>query len=127
MSQADNLPARAASPEKFEATLEMLVSTARESDIELDRSWTFRHDDAEDVMVEMTSLAPRPELAEPSTDYPPVVGNMTTGDFEAALKNLLTEGRDAGVTFDRSWTFRNADPDSIDVMVEVTRLAKPSC
>ncbi|WP_458210667.1 hypothetical protein [Haladaptatus sp. NG-SE-30] len=127
MSQANHIPAWASSPEEFEATLEMLISTAKKSGVEFDRSWTFRHDNDADVMVEITSLAPRPELAEPTPDYPPVPGGVSAMDFETALEDLLTKGQDAGIAFDRSWTFRDTNPDSNDVMVEVSQLAKPSC
>ena len=129
MSQANHIPAWAASPEEFERTLEVLVSTARENDVALDRSWTFRHDEPEydDVMVEMTSLAPRPELADPTPSQPSVSNGTTTADFEIALDELLTKGQKAGMAFDRSWTFRDSNPESNDTMIEISRLAKPSC
>ncbi|WP_435159707.1 hypothetical protein [Haladaptatus sp. DFWS20] len=126
MSQADHIPAWAASPEEFEATLEVLVSTAQENGVELNRSWTFRHSESErdDVMVEITSLASQPELADATPDQPTVPDGTTVTDFKTALGELLTKGQDAGMTFDRSWTFRDTNPDSDDVMVEVSRLAK---
>ncbi|MCO8247086.1 hypothetical protein NKF25_23785 [Haladaptatus sp. AB643] len=129
MSQANHIPAWAASPEEFERTLEVLVSTARENGVQLDRSWTFRHDEPEydDVMVEITSLAPRPELADPTPNQPSVSKNTTTADFEVALNELLMKGQEAGMAFDRSWTFRDSNPESNDTMVEISRLAKPSC
>ncbi|WP_423746432.1 hypothetical protein V5735_18490 (plasmid) [Haladaptatus sp. SPP-AMP-3] len=124
MSQANHIPAWAASPGEFERTLEVLVSTARDNDVELDRSWTFRHEKYDDVMVEITSLAPRPELAEPTPSQPSVSEGTTTDDFELALDELLMKGQDEGMTFDRSWTFRNSNPNSNDTMVEISRLAK---
>ena len=129
MSQANHIPAWAASPEEFERTLEALVSTARENDVELDRSWTFRHDEPEydDVMVEITSLAPRPEFTDPAPEQPSVSNNTAADDFEVTLDELLTKGQKAGIGVDRSWTFRDSDPDNNDMMVEITRLAKPSC
>ncbi|WP_049972883.1 hypothetical protein [Haladaptatus cibarius] len=128
MSQADHIPAWAASPEEFEATLEVLISTARENGVELDQSWTFRHEGMErdDIMVEITSLAPRPELADTTPTQPSVPTGTTTTDFKTALGELLTKGQDAGMTFNRSWTFRDTNPDSNDVMVEVSQLAKPT-
>lgn len=129
MSQANHIPAWAASPEEFELTLEVLISTARENDVQLDRSWTFRHDEPEydDVMVEITSLAPRPELADQTLNQPTASNGTTTADFEVALNELLVKGQEAGTTFDRSWTFRDTNPDSNDTMVEISRLAKPTC
>ncbi|WP_458187800.1 hypothetical protein [Haladaptatus sp. NG-WS-4] len=129
MSQANPLPSWAVSPETFKSTLGALVTTARENDVDIDRSWTFRYDDAEcdDVMVEITLLAPRPEFTEPSADRPSVPGGVGHQDFETVLEDLLTKGQDAGISFDRSWTFRDTNPDSNDVMVEVSRLAKPTC
>ncbi len=124
MSQANHIPAWAASPEEFERTLEVLVSTARDNDVELDRSWTFRHEKHDDVMVEITSLAPRPELAEPTPSQPSVSEEATAADFKLALDELLMKGQDEGMTFDRSWTFRDSNPDSNDTMVEISRLAK---
>ncbi len=128
MSQADHIPAWAASPEEFGLTLEVLVTTARENGVDLDRSWTFRYEDSErnDIMVEITRLAPRPELADAAPDKPTVPDGATATDFKTALGELLTKGQEAGMTFDRTWTFRDTDPDSNDVMVEVSRLAKPA-
>ena len=128
MSQANHIPAWAASPEEFERTLEVLVSTARDNDVELNRSWTFRHEKPEydDMMVEITSLAPQPELADPEPSRPTISKGTTSDEFEVALDELLTKGQDEGMTFDRSWTFRNRDPNSNDTMVEITRLANPA-
>jgi hypothetical protein len=128
MSQANHIPAWAASPEEFERTLEVLISTARDNDVELDRSWTFRHEKPEydDMMVEITSLAPQPELAAPTPNRPTVSDGTTSTEFEVALDELLTKGQDEGMTFDRSWTFRDSNPNSNDTMVEISRLAKPA-
>jgi len=127
MSQANHIPAWAASPEEFERTLEVLVSTARDNGVDLDRSWTFRHERPEydDMMVEITSLAPQPKLADPEPNRP-TVSNSTGTEFEVALDELLTKGQDEGMTFDRSWTFRDTDPNSNDTMVEISRLANPA-
>ncbi|WP_440010539.1 hypothetical protein [Halomicrococcus sp. SG-WS-1] len=129
MSQATQIPAWAASPEKFEDTLSALVATADESDLEFDRSWTFRYDDSDrdDVMVEISRLASRPNLTDQDPVRPPSLPEMpSTKEFETALDELLLKGQEAGIDFDRAWTLRNPDPDRDDVMVEISRLAKPA-
>ena len=51
---------------------------------------------------------------------------LSVDEFEDQLGHLLEVSARNGIDFDRSWTFRLPGDDVPDVMVEITRLQKPS-
>nr|WP_256490507.1 hypothetical protein [Haladaptatus sp. AB643] len=51
---------------------------------------------------------------------------LSVDEFEDQLGHLLEVSAVNGIDFDRSWTFRLPGDDVPDVMVEITRLQKPS-
>lgn len=120
MSQTDTASAWTALQE-FDDTLKSLLTAAARGDVAFDRSWTFRRDDeTPDVMVEITRLASRTDPPAPRNDH---ALEMNEAAFEAKLSQLFRRAHRDGVGLDRSWTVRCED--GPDLMVEVTRLAKP--
>jgi len=119
MSQTDSAPLWT-SPQEFEASLKALLIAARGSAIAFDRSWTFRReDDHPDLMVEVTRLASDPDTTRTCGEHTPT---MDETEFETELSSLLRDAHLSGIGFDRAWTFRCTD--GLDLMVEITRLAK---
>ncbi len=69
-------------------------------------------------------------------DLPPIIQGanpvshelelLSIDEFENQLGHLLEVSAVNGIDFDRSWTFRLPDDNVPDVMVEITRLQKPS-
>lgn len=51
---------------------------------------------------------------------------LSVDEFEDQLGHLLEVSVVNGIDFDRSWTFRLPGDDVPDVMVEITRLQKPT-
>ncbi|KZN24916.1 hypothetical protein A4G99_08800 [Haladaptatus sp. R4] len=51
---------------------------------------------------------------------------LSVDEFEDQLGHLLEVSAVNGIDFDRSWTFRLPGDDVPDVMVEITRLRKPT-
>ncbi|WP_233274871.1 hypothetical protein [Haladaptatus cibarius] len=120
MSQTDSAPLWSA-PQEFEASLKSLLAAAGRGDVTFDRSWTFRYDDDNpDLMVEVTRLAGQSGITRPCGKHAP---KMRAEAFETELSALLRDAHRSNVAFDRAWTFRCAD--GSDLMVEITRLAKP--
>ncbi|GKZ16318.1 MULTISPECIES: hypothetical protein [Haladaptatus] len=107
-------------PQEFEGSLKALLDAARRGGVTFDRSWAFRRDDDHpDLMVEVTRLVTDSDTAHSCDEYAPTMGET---EFETELSSLLRSASRSGIGFDRAWTFRCAD--GIDLMVEITRLAK---
>lgn len=59
------------------------------------------------------------ECDEQSSEEP-----MTPTEFQSELADLLRRGSRGDLSFDRAWTFRDAEGDIPDWMVEITELQK---
>ncbi|WP_458187819.1 hypothetical protein [Haladaptatus sp. NG-WS-4] len=86
--------------------------------VTFDRTWTFhRADNTSDVMVEVTYLGATPDTPRSGETHASV---MDVASFETELSTLLSQG--SRPLPDRAWTFQCSD--CVDMMVEITRLAK---
>ena len=119
MSQTDSAPLWTG-PQEFESSLKTLLVAARRDQVTFDRSWTFRReDDHPDLMVEVTRLASDPDTTQTCGEHD---STMDDTEFETELSSLLRDAHLSGIGVDRAWTLRCAD--GLDLMVEITRLAK---
>ena len=119
MSQTDSAPLWTG-PHEFENSLKAHLIAAHHGAVMFDRSWTFRReDDHPDLMVEVTRLASDSDTTQDCGKHVPA---MDEAEFETKLSSLLRDAHLSGISFDRAWTFRCAD--GLDLMVEITRLAK---
>lgn len=127
MSRAQSVPQWMAAPEEFRNTLKMVLSTAYKNDRRFDRAWTFRYSEEgrQDLMVEITHLEKRgtEEVMEPPTPTKSP-GDAVVRDFRDVLGDLLLKAWKRGIQFDQAWTFRYADEDHPDLMVEITVLGE---
>lgn len=109
------------SPQEFKTSLKRLLAAAYHGGVTFDRSWAVRRkDDEPDLMVEVTYLSDDRDMVTPCRKRESA---MSVETFEMELSSFLADAARSNVSFDRAWTFRCTD--CPDLMVEITRLAKP--